>query len=391
MNILVVGGGGREHALAWKLAQSPRVARVYVAPGNAGTARDDGAGQRRRSPRSPELVEFARDDGDRADRGRARGAARRRHRRCVPRRGPARSSARRAPRRSSRARRTSPRPSCAPRHADRAVPHVHRRARGARVRRGARRADRRQGRRPRGGQGRRRRRDARRGATRRSTRCSSTTRWARRARASSIEEFLAGEEASFIVMVDGTPRAAARLVAGPQAAARRRPRPEHRRHGRVLAGAGRHARAARAHHARDHPAGRQRHGRRRHAVHGLPLRGRDDRRRRHSRSVLEFNCRMGDPGNAADHGAAEVRPRRPPRARGRRARSTRVEAEWDRRAALGVVLAARRLSRTRRARATSSRASTRHRRGASGRARVPRGHRAVGRPRRGQPAGACCA
>ena len=41
MNILVIGGGGREHALAWKIAQSPRVARVYVAPGNAGTARDE--------------------------------------------------------------------------------------------------------------------------------------------------------------------------------------------------------------------------------------------------------------------------------------------------------------------------------------------------------------
>ena len=40
MKILVVGGGGREHALAWKLSQSPRVERVYVAPGNAGTARD---------------------------------------------------------------------------------------------------------------------------------------------------------------------------------------------------------------------------------------------------------------------------------------------------------------------------------------------------------------
>jgi phosphoribosylamine--glycine ligase len=38
MKILVIGGGGREHALAWKLAQSPRVSGVLVAPGNAGTA-----------------------------------------------------------------------------------------------------------------------------------------------------------------------------------------------------------------------------------------------------------------------------------------------------------------------------------------------------------------
>ncbi len=38
MKLLVIGGGGREHALAWKLAQSPRVSEVLVAPGNAGTA-----------------------------------------------------------------------------------------------------------------------------------------------------------------------------------------------------------------------------------------------------------------------------------------------------------------------------------------------------------------
>ena len=38
MKVLIVGGGGREHALAWKCAASPRVQRVHVAPGNAGTA-----------------------------------------------------------------------------------------------------------------------------------------------------------------------------------------------------------------------------------------------------------------------------------------------------------------------------------------------------------------
>lgn len=42
MKVLVIGGGGREHALAWKAAQSARVSKVYVAPGNAGTAMEKG-------------------------------------------------------------------------------------------------------------------------------------------------------------------------------------------------------------------------------------------------------------------------------------------------------------------------------------------------------------
>ena len=38
MKVLVIGGGGREHAMAWKLSQSPKVTKVFVAPGNGGTA-----------------------------------------------------------------------------------------------------------------------------------------------------------------------------------------------------------------------------------------------------------------------------------------------------------------------------------------------------------------
>src|SRR5262245_1037945 len=42
MKLLVIGSGGREHAVAWKLAQSPRVQKVFVAPGNGGTATEAG-------------------------------------------------------------------------------------------------------------------------------------------------------------------------------------------------------------------------------------------------------------------------------------------------------------------------------------------------------------
>src|SRR5690349_9799461 len=59
MKLLVIGGGGREHALAWKIAQSQRVSQVFVAPGNAGTGSEPGViniGQQG----IPDLVDFAR-------------------------------------------------------------------------------------------------------------------------------------------------------------------------------------------------------------------------------------------------------------------------------------------------------------------------------------------
>ncbi len=62
MKILVIGSGGREHALAWRLAQSPRVSRVMVAPGNAGTAREEGLLNIELTA-IDELVKFARADG----------------------------------------------------------------------------------------------------------------------------------------------------------------------------------------------------------------------------------------------------------------------------------------------------------------------------------------
>lgn len=58
MKLLVVGGGGREHALAWKLSQSPRVSKVFVAPGNAGTALTPGV-VNFPSSSIPVLLEFA--------------------------------------------------------------------------------------------------------------------------------------------------------------------------------------------------------------------------------------------------------------------------------------------------------------------------------------------
>ena len=61
MKLLVIGSGGREHALAWRLSQNPRVQRVYVAPGNAGTAHEDGLMNVALSD-IPSLIKFAQDE-----------------------------------------------------------------------------------------------------------------------------------------------------------------------------------------------------------------------------------------------------------------------------------------------------------------------------------------
>ena len=61
MNILIIGGGGREHALAWKAAQSSDVDKIYVAPGNAGTALEDKVENIPIAPAdTPGLIAFAR-------------------------------------------------------------------------------------------------------------------------------------------------------------------------------------------------------------------------------------------------------------------------------------------------------------------------------------------
>src|SRR5438067_2337769 len=61
MKLLVIGAGGREHAMAWKLAESPKVQKVFVAPGNGGSARENGT-ENVALTEIPDLVAFVKEE-----------------------------------------------------------------------------------------------------------------------------------------------------------------------------------------------------------------------------------------------------------------------------------------------------------------------------------------
>ncbi len=202
MKLLVVGSGGREHALAWKLAQSPRVQIVYVAPGNGGTAQDERL--RNIDITDPAaLADFVEREhvsltvvGPEAPL--AAGIVNLFRSRGLKIFGPTKEAAQLE---SSKdfAKAFMKRHA----HSDRRVRNLHRRRRRPRVSRRQGRADRDQGRRARGRQGRGRRDLRSKKRTPPSIRCSSDNKLGDAGARVVIEEFLAGEEASFIVMVDG--------------------------------------------------------------------------------------------------------------------------------------------------------------------------------------------
>ena len=274
MKVLLVGGGGREHALCWALAESPLLTKLWCAPGNAGIAElaecvpigaEDIAG----------LVAFAREQGGRPGGGRAGGAADRRPRRCLRRRRASAASAR-APRRRgwkaarpSHARSRMP-PACpAPRWRrfdDAAAARAYLREQGAPI---VVKAD---------------------GlAAGKGVVVAATVAEAEAAVADIMESRVHGA-AGAAVVDRGMPGrrgslllralrrrggAAARRGAGPQAGRRGRHRPEYRRHGRLFAAARLHRRAARRGDGAHHPARPGRDGAARHALPRRPVRRAD--------------------------------------------------------------------------------------------------------------------
>jgi phosphoribosylamine---glycine ligase len=336
LKILVIGSGGREHALAWRLAQSPKVSRVFVAPGNAGTAREEGL-YNLDLHSIAEWVKFAKADAIHTtvvgpetplaagvvDAFRAEGL------RIF---GPTKAAAQ-----LEASKDFAKRFMGAPRHSDRALPVVLAGQGRARVRGPAGRAHRGQGGRARGGQGRGCRRE--RGGGARRDRHDARRQQAGRCRHRVVlEEFMEGEEASFIVMVDG--RSVLPLASSQ----------DHKRifdgdRGPNTGGMGAYSPAPvvtpEVHHrAMSEIVMPVVKGM---AAEGTPFSGflyaglMIDRAG--APRVVEFNCRLGDPEaqpilmrlksdllTLVDHAID--------------GKLDQVEAEWDRRAALGVVLAA---------------------------------------------------
>ena len=263
MKVLVIGGGGREHALAWKLAQSPKRADASTWRPATAARRATRGWRTWPSPTPQALADFAQREkvaltvvGPEAplaagvvDLFRARGL-----RIFGPTRAAAQLESSKAFSKAFMQRHGIP----TARYRD-----LQRRGRGACLRRSEGRADRHQGRRPGGRQGRgggddaaeaheaidchARRQHARRAAQRR--RRARRDRGVPRRRGSQLHRDVRRQE-----------RAAAGHQPGPQAPARRRRGPEHRRHGRLLAGAGGDAQRARQGDARDHHADDGRHG-----------------------------------------------------------------------------------------------------------------------------------
>ena len=238
MNVLVVGSGGREHALCWQLAASPLLGALWCAPGNAGIE-SEGNLRCARSHGFRRIVGLLPRAGDRPGRGGSGGAALRRPRRPAGRRGHRRlrpAQGRRADRGRSkgfmkelctRYGRTDRRPSARGYDLSQRRRSLHRGVRGAG-----------------GGQGRRTRRRQGRGACRRprlkpwTRREGDAGRRLRRGRRRARDRGDAGGRGGELLRPGRRrDRAAAGDGAGPQGGGRGRHRAQHRRHGRLFAGA----------------------------------------------------------------------------------------------------------------------------------------------------------